>query len=118
METHGAFGVTFPAHSLAPSGVPLVPTQLISSLGDFMLFLILYKLYEDQNTRKYTGSVYLVLYSLGRFMIEFLRGDVERGHIGFLSTSQFIALFAAAAGILLVLRIRKAGGNDKMNMVE
>lgn len=118
VQTHGALGVTFPAHSLAPSGVPLVPTQLISSLGDFILFFVLYRLYENMETRKYTGSTYLVLYSIGRFMIEFLRGDVERGHIGILSTSQFISLFAAAAGILLILRIRKAGINNKTNMVE
>ncbi|MBR0397207.1 MAG: prolipoprotein diacylglyceryl transferase, partial [Eubacterium sp.] len=49
---------------------------------------------------------YLILYSAGRFMIEFLRGDAERGSIGPLSTSQFIALFVLAAGVIMLVMIR------------
>lgn len=118
VETHSHFGVTFPAHSLAPAGVPLVPTQLLSSLGDFIIFLVLYRMYENEKTRKYTGAGYLVLYSLGRFMIEFLRGDIERGSIGILSTSQFIAIFTALAGVALILKIRSADHGKPTNMVE
>lgn len=100
-ETHG-FGLVFPKGSLAPSGVKLIPTQLISSFGDFLLFYILYKAYEDENTRDYVMGLYLVLYSIGRFIIEFFRGDEGRGFIGALSTSQFIAIFMAIAGLCLL----------------
>ena len=44
-ETTG-LGVVFPEGSLAPAGVKLIPTQLISSFGDFVLFYILYIPFE------------------------------------------------------------------------
>ena len=49
------------------------------------------------------AGFYLIFYSAGRFVLEFFRGDLERGSIGMLSTSQFIAIFTLAAGILMVL---------------
>ena len=44
--------------------------------------------------------MYMVLYGIGRFIIEFFRNDY-RGAIGFLSTSQFISIFIVAIGIAL-----------------
>ena len=44
--------------------------------------------------------MYLILYSIGRFLVEFLRND-ERGAIGILSTSQFIAIFTLILGIII-----------------
>ena len=40
------WGVTFPEGSFAPAGVPLIPTQLISSAGDFIItgILLVYSL--------------------------------------------------------------------------
>lgn len=35
--------------------------------------------------------------------MEFYRGDLERGSVGSLSTSQFIAIFTLIAGILVVV---------------
>ena len=49
----------------------------------------------------------MLLYGVGRFLIEFLRND-ERGAVGGLSTSQFISLFIVAAGILLMCNKRRA----------
>ena len=114
-ETSAWYGVTFPADSLAPAGVALIPTQLISAAGDFLFALILFvlqrKLYyncqKDQQTlNEKTGAgtvtaVYLMLYAVGRFAIEFLRND-PRGSVGVLSTSQFIAIFMFAAGATLL----------------
>ncbi|MFQ9484187.1 MAG: prolipoprotein diacylglyceryl transferase family protein [Lachnospira sp.] len=34
-ETTAAWGITFPADSMAPSGIKLIPTQLLSAAGDF-----------------------------------------------------------------------------------
>ena len=48
------------------------------------------------------GAGYLILYGVGRFLIEFLRND-NRGAVGTLSTSQFISIFIVAAGIGLVV---------------
>lgn len=104
IRTNSHLSVIFPAGSLALPGVPLVPTQLISSAGDFLIFLILIRIAQNPKTRHSTGAWYLILYSAGRFLIEFLRGDIERGTIGMFSTSQFIAIFVLLAGVILLVR--------------
>lgn len=45
----------------------------------------------------------MVLYGVGRFLVEFLRSD-DRGSVGFLSTSQFISIGIVLGGILLFNR--------------
>ncbi|MBQ8638791.1 MAG: prolipoprotein diacylglyceryl transferase [Lachnospiraceae bacterium] len=97
METDSWFGVVFPEGSLAPAGVRLIPTQLISSVGDFLFAVILMAAERKNKKPGMVSGLYLVLYSVGRFLIEFLRDD-PRGSIGMLSTSQFIALFTCALG--------------------
>ena len=104
--TDSILGVVFPAGSAAPAGVPLWPVQLFSAGGDFLLAALLLLLDRKKPRAGLLTGVYLLLYSIGRFLIEFLRDD-PRGAVGLLSTSQFIALFtAAAAAAILVLRKR------------
>lgn len=112
--TNGAWGITFPEGSLCPYRVPVIPTQLLSSAGDFILFYLLYRAYKSEKYRDRTGALYLILYSVGRFFMEFLRGDIERGSIGVLSTSQFIGIFVAAAGVILYIRT----GKKKEGMIQ
>ena len=54
-----------------------------------------------------------MFYSVGRFIIEFFRGDLERGSVGTLSTSQFISVFVAIAGIALALWLGRKEKADK-----
>ena len=42
----------------------------------------------------------MILYGIGRFLIEFLRAD-DRGTVGSLSTSQFISIGIVAVGLIL-----------------
>ena len=77
-----------------------------------IMFLILRKTHRNKDTRYKTGAMYLILYSFGRFMIEFIRGDINRGFVGVLSTSQFIAIFVFLTGIWLLLRNKN---NSQMN---
>lgn len=102
VPAQGALGVVFPAGSLAPAGVPLVPVQLFSAAGDFLLAALLLLLDRKKPRAGLLTGLYLLLYSIGRFLIEFLRSD-PRGAVGALSTSQFIALFTAAAAIVLLI---------------
>ncbi|OQX81244.1 MAG: prolipoprotein diacylglyceryl transferase [Candidatus Omnitrophica bacterium 4484_70.1] len=85
-------GVKFPPYTLAgASGEKIIPTQLISS---FFLLLLFFYLLRFKERKRYEGEVfflYLIIYSVFRFFIEFLRGD-ERGYIGIFSVSQFISL--------------------------
>ncbi len=102
MEMEGPFSITFPAGAYAPSGVALFPSQIVSSAFDFLHFGVLYLLYKNNKKPGKIGACYLVFYSIGRFIIEFFRGDLERGNVGVLSTSQFISIFVAIAGLALV----------------
>ena len=101
--TDSALGVVFPGTTEA-----VLPTQLFSSGGDFLLALVLALYDRRDHARGNTGAMYLILYSVGRFLIEFLRND-PRGSVGIFSTSQFISLFMLPVGIALyVLNSRRA----------
>lgn len=96
-----AISVVFKSeYSLAPTNVPLVPTQLISSAGNLLIFVILLILSRKVMIRGIIFASYMILYSTGRFIVEFYRGDSVRGFIGRFSTSQFISIFVLAAGVI------------------
>jgi phosphatidylglycerol---prolipoprotein diacylglyceryl transferase len=97
-ETDSCIGIAFHNSAIAPNGVKLIPTQLFSSAGDFIIAFILILYAKKARSTGKVGALYLVLYSAGRFFIEFFRDDY-RGSIGALSTSQFIALFTLAIGL-------------------
>ncbi len=99
-ETDLPIGVVFPESSLAPAGVRVLPTQLFSSAGNFLIMFILLWHYKHRKKVGDTGFLYMLLYGVGRFCIEFLRND-SRGTVGIFSTSQFISLFIVAAALLL-----------------
>jgi len=98
-------GVIFPAGSLAPSGISLIPTQLISSIGDFAIaaFLLWYARKGKERPQGMVAGLYLALYSVGRFIIEYFRDD-PRGSVWFLSTSQFIAIFMLIFAVIWMSR--------------
>lgn len=99
-QTDLPIGVVFPQGSLAPAGIHVHPTQIYSSVFDFILgFLLLYYGKKKRVNGKVVG-MYLMIYSIGRFCVEFLRND-PRGSVGVLSTSQFIAIFTLVLGIII-----------------
>ena len=104
--THSFLGVRFPAESLAPSGVSLLPTQVLESAFLFLLAVALVWLLKKRRTFGTVTGWYLILYGMWRFFIEFYRGD-DRGTVGMLSTSQFIAIFMLAAGVTLLILISR-----------
>lgn len=99
-ETDSFLGIAFTHSDYAPNGVKLLPTQLFSAAGMFLIAGFLFWYAKKERKKGQVGALYLVLYSIGRFIIEFFRDDY-RGAVGFLSTSQFISLFILAAGVWL-----------------
>ena len=99
--TDSWIGVVFPEGSLAPAGVSLIPTQLISAIGDFAIagILLLYTRKDKEHPDGTGMAWYMVLYAIGRFVIEIFRND-PRGNVWFLSTSQFISIFIFVAGVI------------------
>lgn len=110
METNLPIGITYTKSQFAPNGVALMPTQLISSAGDLLIFILLVCYAKKQRSNGTIGAVYLILYSAGRFAIEFLRNDA-RGNVGVLSTSQFIAIGLFILGIILFVAFNKGQKN-------
>lgn len=106
-ETESFFSVIFQNSEYAPNHVALIPTQLYSSGLDFLHFLLLLLIARNKKEDGQVTACYLIFYSIGRFVIEFFRGDIIRGSVGILSTSQFISIFTGIAGIVLLIRIRK-----------
>lgn len=95
-----------------PLGVRLHPTQLYESAASLMIFGILLWWFRR---KKYDGQVfvmYLALYAIARFALEFLRGDADRGFVfdQLLSTSQFIALLALATAAGLTVHFYRRRG--------
>ena len=88
-----------------PLGVPLHPTQLYEAGAEFIILMVL--LFTERKGKPFAGRtfwLYMLLYAISRFVIEFYRGD-DRGTVGPLSTSQFISVILAplAIGMLVYL---------------
>ena len=115
--SHSCLAVTFPSHSpawylqvfnhqlaeTAPRSLPVLPTQLLESGANLLLFVLLVMLYRRPNHR--TGIVtaaYFMAYAVIRFLVEPLRGDL-RMNVGYWSIGQFISivLFVTGAGLLV-----------------
>jgi phosphatidylglycerol---prolipoprotein diacylglyceryl transferase len=103
LETKGPFGIIFPESSFAPAGIPLIPTQIISSGLNFIHFFVLILLAKHVKRDGQIAGFYLIFYSVGRFILEFFRGDIARGSVGSLSTSQFISIFLFVIGCGIVI---------------
>jgi phosphatidylglycerol:prolipoprotein diacylglycerol transferase len=106
--TTSGWGVVFTnpySHEVSgvPLGVPLYPTQPIMSLASLTLFVILMWRYSKKTRDGEIFVLYLGLYAVARFCIEFLRGDEDRGFVfhHLLSTSQFIAILAFATAVVM-----------------
>ena len=107
-ETDGWCHVVFTESMIAPNGVKLIPTQLISSGADLLHCLVLLWIAKRAKGDGQVGGFYLIFYSIGRTLIELLRDD-PRGAVGGLSTSQFISLFILLAGVAMVVICGRRG---------
>lgn len=80
--------------SAAPEAnfVPRFPVQLVEACLNFLLFLLLFRLSERGRLRGRLLQLYLLIYPVYRFLLEFLRGDEYRGFLFGLSTSQILSI--------------------------
>jgi phosphatidylglycerol:prolipoprotein diacylglycerol transferase len=107
-ETNLPWAVTFDnvdAYQLTgvPLGVPLHPTQLYESLTELAIFAFLWWYFHRAHREGTVIGWYLVLYSVARFAVEFVRHH-EQALIAGLSLTQWISFATLAAGIWLLMR--------------
>lgn len=97
--------------SVAPVGQHLHPTQLYSVTLLVCIFVILYMFKRHRRFEGQLFFIYIMLYALGRSIIEVFRGDLRRGFVieDFLSHSQFISLIMIAVfGFLYIRALKKS----------
>ena len=112
------FAVRFPPGSgaaarypslLSSGSEPVYPVQLFESAGNILMCAVLLLLLRKRKYAGTVGGVYLILYGVMRFLIEFMRGDHTDSILG-LTPSQFIAVaIAIPGGIIVYLAARKLG---------
>jgi len=106
------WGITFTnpfaaANVGTPLGIPLHPTQLYEAGAEALILFVL--LVTERKGRPFAGRtfwLYMFLYAVSRFIIEFYRGD-ERGTVLMFSTSQFISLILAPLSIVMLVYLAR-----------
>jgi phosphatidylglycerol:prolipoprotein diacylglycerol transferase len=91
-----------------PLNVPLHPTQLYEAGAEALILGVL--LLTERKGRPFPGRtfwLYILLYAISRFIIEFYRGD-ERGSVGMFSTSQFISVLLAPLAVAMLMYLRRS----------
>lgn len=106
------WGITFTdpfaaANVGTPLGIPLHPTQLYEAGAELLILALL--LATERRGRPFSGRtfwLYMLLYGVSRFIIEFYRGD-DRGMVGVFSTSQFISLLLVPLAIVMLVYLSR-----------
>ena len=106
-ETSLPWGVTFTdPQSLARLHARLHPTQLYEAAAGLVLFLFLIQMEKRQSFDGQIFWLFLLLYSVLRFLIEFLRDDPRGFPVwAALSTSQTVGIFLAIFSVFMLLFI-------------
>lgn len=105
MPTTMPWGIVFPKDSIAGSqfpNTPLHPTMLYEMVFNFSIFCFLW-LYLRKREHKdgYIFAMYIVLYSIGRFIVEHFRADSLM--LGPLRMAQVVSLvIAVGVGALII----------------
>lgn len=123
MEYDGPLSITYHEGVLnasTPVGVPLFPVQLLEAGMLLLLFvpmLIVYFKKKPESTG-ICGAVYLYAYAVIRFVLEYFRGDKERGSLLAFSTSQIISILIIAFVTVFILVVRKKNKAFKAQTAE
>lgn len=93
------------------------PVQIVCAILNLMNYIFLLAMKKHVKIKGVTLFSYMITYGIGRFIIEFFRGDEIRGSVGPLSVSQFISLFVTSIGIigtvLCIVKHKNSENNNK-----
>ena len=88
-------------HTSAPPGIPLYPTQPAEALGNFLIFGILFYIYKRKSFDGQILSLYLILYGIQRFLLEFWRGVTPPIPVLGITWNQVVSIGMFLIGIVL-----------------
>jgi phosphatidylglycerol:prolipoprotein diacylglycerol transferase len=108
-ETSVPWAITFKdpfaaANVGTPLNRPLHPTQLYEAGAELLILSVL--LLTERKGRPFAGRtfwLYMLLYAVSRFIIEFYRGDPRGTVFGVLSTSQFISVVLGPMALVMLV---------------
>ena len=100
------FSVTYTHSLFAPNNIQLFPTQLAEA-AVLLLIAVFLLIYINKFKGKHAFELYIVLYGIIRFILEFFRYDSYRGIISGFSTSQYISIFLILSVLFFLLYKKK-----------
>jgi phosphatidylglycerol---prolipoprotein diacylglyceryl transferase len=107
-QTNLSWGVTFTnplANQIAgtPLNVRLHPTQVYEALAEGLIFAVLITLFRRKSFDGQIAALYMFLYGIARYFLEFLRADPERGSMfgGVMTVTQFISILLVVGGAIM-----------------
>ena len=110
-------------HTGVPLGSPIYPTQLMESLLNLLNFFILLLVYKKKRFDGLVFILYIFNYSVIRFILEYFRGDPDRGYVfgslnhpfSSLSIPQLISIIGIAVSLFLYRYFRKKGAQKNIS---
>jgi phosphatidylglycerol---prolipoprotein diacylglyceryl transferase len=95
--------------SQTPLNIRLHPTQIYEWAVEFAIFLLLLWMYKRRTRFGQVAGTYLILFGIARFIIEFWRGDPDRGSAfgGAITATQLISIFLVVVGGALWMEWRR-----------
>lgn len=114
VPTDGILGVVY-THAIggAPSGVSLLPIQLLEAGINLAICALLMLFTRHTRTKTFVLPVYVVCYGVARFCLEFYRYDYIRGSLFGLSVSQWISAIGVFLSIIYIgLSLRRKARNE------
>jgi len=103
------WAVTFThPQTLALQNTPLHPVQIYSAFMNLFIFIVLMYYRRSNKIDGMISVLYLFMYGIGRFLVEFFRGD-DRGTFVFnaFSPAQFIGIMLIILSFILYIILKK-----------
>lgn len=93
---------------------PLIPVQLFEAGFTFLTMVAMLAFRPERKKPGILLPLYVLTYAVGRFVLEFFRGDMHRG-VYLLSISQWISILMIPVGIFLLIQRNKRLSQNKEN---
>lgn len=108
MPTTMPWGIIFPPESIAGAefpNIPLHPVMLYEMAINSSIFFFLWLYLKNRKHKDgFVFAVYLLLYSIGRFIVENFRADSLM--LGYLRTAQVVSISVAVAAVIFILKYK------------
>ncbi|MBE6100170.1 MAG: prolipoprotein diacylglyceryl transferase [Anaerovibrio sp.] len=112
--TGGSFGILYPSSTLAYhtyGSQPLWPAEIWEGQLDFVIFAILLLFRAFPHIKGQAFALYVMLYSLVRFFLEYLRGDYTGLIMGVFKSAQMTSVIGFVAALICFVGLYFYKGN-------